>query len=59
MRYFEIAEPSAGYISTDSDTSDAARKLKRALPDSADDKPSAPRIHDRRQHAKPEAIRSG
>jgi hypothetical protein len=55
MRYFEIVEPSAGYISTDSDTSDAAHKLRRALPNGAEDKQSRLRIDDQRQCMKSEA----
>ena len=45
MRYFEIARPSAGYISADA-ADKSFGQLKRLVPNDADDKPSVPRVHD-------------
>jgi hypothetical protein len=64
MRYFEIAEPSAGYMpadtdASDTDASDTANKpiwqLKRMVSNGAEDQQSRLRIRDQRQRMKSEA----
>jgi hypothetical protein len=59
MRYFEIAEPSAGYMPADTDASDTANKpiwqLKRMVSNGAEDQQSRLRIRDQRQRMKSEA----